>query len=43
MRCAPKPSAAPSTAAGATSELTGIARMSVTSTATMTASSAMAT
>ena len=32
MRCAPKPSAAPSTAAGATSEPTGIARMSVTST-----------
>ena len=31
MRCAPKPSAAPSTAAGATSEPTGIARMSVIS------------
>ena len=36
MRCAPKPSAAPSTAAGATSEPTGIATMSVISTATMT-------
>ena len=35
MRCAPKPSAAPSTAAGATSEPTGIARMSVISTATI--------
>ena len=34
MRCAPKPSAAPSTAAGATSDPTGMARMSVISTAT---------
>ena len=39
-RCAPKPSAAPITAAGATSEPIGIARMSVICTATMTNSSA---
>ena len=41
-RWAPKPSAAPSTAAGATRELTGIARMSVTWTVTITASRAIA-
>ena len=41
MRCAPKPNAAPSTAAGATSELTGIDRMSVSFMKTSTHSSAM--
>ena len=41
-RWAPKPSAAPSTAAGATSEPSGMARMSVTSTSTMAASRAIA-
>ena len=40
MRCAPKPRAAPSTAAGATSDPTGMARMSVISTATRTNRSA---
>ena len=43
MRCAPKPSAAPSTAAGATSEPTGISRMSVISTSTTTQISAIDT
>ena len=43
MRCAPKPSAAPSTAAGATRDPTGIARIVVTCTITMTNSSAIDT
>ena len=41
--CAPKPSAAPSTAAGAASEPIGIAKMSVISTATTTNSRAIDT
>ena len=41
-RCAPKPSAAPSTAAGATSEPIGTASTSVTSTTTITPSRAIA-
>ena len=40
MRCAPKPSAAPSTAAGATSDPTGMARIVVTCTITTTNSRA---
>ena len=43
MRCAPKPSAAPSTAAGATSEPIGRPSVLMTSTDTTTYSTAMAT
>ena len=43
MRWAPKPNAAPSTAAGATSEPTGMARMSVICSATTMASMPIAT
>ena len=42
-RCAPKPSAAPSTAAGATSDPTGMARIEVTCIITTTNSSATVT
>ena len=43
MRCAPNPNAAPSTAAGATNDPTGICRMSVSCTATITNSTAIDT